>query len=51
MAKIGTAHIEVKPVLNEEALEEIAKRIEDAVARGVSRGMGATRPTVTTTGR
>ena len=39
MAKIGTAHIEIKPVLNDEALEAITKRIEDAVAAGVARGL------------
>src|SRR5205085_5675824 len=43
MAKIGTAHIEVKPVANEGALdalcESLAQRIEDAVAAGVERGM------------
>lgn len=39
MAKIGTAHIEIKPVLNEEALDAIVKRIEDAVAEGISRGL------------
>jgi hypothetical protein len=39
MAKIGTAHIEVKPVLNEEALDAIVQCIEDAVAEGVRRGM------------
>ena len=39
MAKIGTAHIEIKPVLNSEALDAIAQRIEDAVAEGVARGI------------
>lgn len=39
MAKIGTAHIEIKPVLNDEALEAIVARIEDAVAQGVARGL------------
>lgn len=43
MAKVGTAHIEIKPVLGEEALAAICARIErsieDAVARGVERGM------------
>jgi len=39
MAKIGTAHIEVKPVLNEEALAAIVQQIETAVARGVERGL------------
>ena len=27
MAKIGTAHVEIKPVLNEEALREIEQRL------------------------
>lgn len=31
MAKIGTAHVEIKPVLNEEALEAIAARIEATI--------------------
>jgi hypothetical protein len=39
MAKIGTAHIEVKPVVDEVALEAIAERIATAVAEGVERGM------------
>ena len=39
MAKLGTAHIEIKPVLNEDALTEITKRIEDAVAAGVTRAL------------
>lgn len=39
MAKIGTAHIEIKPVVNVEALDALTKRIEDAVAAGVERGM------------
>lgn len=41
MAKIGTAHVEIKPVLDAEALEQLCKRIEDAVAAGVARGMAA----------
>ena len=41
MAKIGTAHIEVKPVVDEAALEAIAERIAAAVAEGVERGMAA----------
>lgn len=48
MAKIGTAHIEIKPVLNEEALDAIAQRIEDAVAAGIERGIA--RATTTTEG-
>lgn len=43
MAKIGTAHIEIKPVLDEAALSALTQRIEDAVAAGVIRGM-AKRP-------
>lgn len=39
MAKIGTAHIEIKPVVNAEALDAIAERIAAAVAEGVARGM------------
>jgi len=39
MAKIGTAHIEIKPVLDAEALEALATAIERAVAAGVERGM------------
>lgn len=39
MAKIGTAHIEVKPVVDEVALEVIVERIAEAVAEGVERGM------------
>jgi hypothetical protein len=38
MAKIGTAHIEIKPVLNDTTLEVISKVIEEAVARGIARG-------------
>lgn len=45
MAKIGTAHIEIKPVLSEAALDEIVQRIGDAVAEGVERGMEAVRNT------
>lgn len=39
MAKIGTAHIEVKPVLNQEALDLITQQIEDAVAAAVTAGL------------
>lgn len=42
MAKIGTAHIEIKPVINEEALEALVLRIEEAVAAGVARGVSGT---------
>ena len=41
MAKIGTAHIEIKPVLDREALSTITALIEEAVATGVLRGMAA----------
>ena len=49
MSKIGTAHVEIKPVLNRESLDalcdEVGARVElavrDAVARGLS-GSGAT---------
>jgi len=39
MAEIGTAHIELKPVVNDEALDAIVERIAAAVAEGVARGM------------
>jgi len=39
MAKIGTAQIEIKPVVSEEALNIIMERIAVAVAAGVRRGM------------
>jgi hypothetical protein len=39
MAKIGTAHIEIKPVVNLEALDAIAEQLAAAVAEGVARGM------------
>lgn len=39
MAKIGTAHIEIKPVIDDEALERITARVEEAVAAGVARGI------------
>ena len=41
MAKIGTAHVEIKPVLDVGVLDEITSRIADAVAEGVRRGMAA----------
>lgn len=31
MAKIGTAHVEIKPVLNQEALDLIVGRIQEAI--------------------
>ena len=37
MAKIGTAHVEIKPVLNEDALAALVKRIEDEVAAAINR--------------
>jgi len=43
MAKIGTAHIEIKPVIDEAALQSITRRVERAVAEGVWRGMESTR--------
>lgn len=42
MAKIGTAHIELKPVVDEAALSVIVERIAEAVAEGVRRGMAPT---------
>ena len=39
MAKIGTAHIEIKPVLDEEALARIADRIEACVRGAIERGV------------
>lgn len=36
MAKIGTAHVEIKPVLNEEALEEITQRIVDTLSHALA---------------
>lgn len=41
MAKIGTAHVEIKPVLNEGALDALVQRIEDAIAQGVERALAA----------
>lgn len=41
MSKIGTAHIEIKPVINVDALAAIMQQIEDAVAEGVARGLAA----------
>lgn len=40
MAKIGTAHVEIKPVLNEDALDALTKLIEDRVAGAVRAGVG-----------
>jgi len=43
MAKIGTAHVEIKPVLNEEALNELCRRVEDAVETAVTLAMQSIR--------
>jgi hypothetical protein len=43
MAKIGTVQIEIKPVLNEEALAAMVAQIQRAVADAVTRGL-STRP-------
>lgn len=40
MAKIGTAQIEIKPVLNDEALAAIVERIETEIREAVARGLG-----------
>lgn len=50
MAKIGTAHVEIKPVLNEEALATLTRRIEEAVRDAVARGLAAPAPVVVTYG-
>lgn len=39
MAKIATAHIEIKPVLNDASLDEICKVIEERVAAAVQAGV------------
>src|ERR1044072_7684672 len=41
MAKIGTAQIEIKPVINGETLEALTERIARAVSEGVRLGMRA----------
>lgn len=41
MAKIGTAHLEIKPVVNDEALAKITAAITAAVRAGVEEGMKA----------
>lgn len=38
MAKLATAQIEIKPVLNEQALADVCRRIEDAIAGAIARG-------------
>lgn len=47
MAKIGTAHIEIKPVLDDDALDTLCQRIERAVSEAVRNGL-AGRPAETT---
>lgn len=39
MAKIGTAHVEIKPVLNEDELTSLCRTIEEAAAAAVRRGI------------
>ena len=39
MATVGTAHVKIKPVLDEEALEQIAARIEEAVRQAVAKAL------------
>lgn len=39
MSKIGTAHVEIKPVVDEDALSMITDRIAAAVRAGVRQGM------------
>lgn len=41
MAKIGTAHIEIKPTLNEESLAAMVRQIEAAVRGAVAAGLAA----------
>jgi hypothetical protein len=40
MAKIGTAHVEVKTVVNEEALTALSERIEAEVFKAARAGLG-----------
>lgn len=42
MAKIGTAQIEIKSVLNEEELDKVCSEIERRISEAVQRGL--TRP-------
>ncbi len=44
MAKVGTVHVEIKPVLNQEALDDVCAHIEEAVAAAVSRGLATPPP-------
>lgn len=39
MAKIGTAHVELKPVLNDDALQQLGNQIERTVTEAVQRGL------------
>ena len=39
MAKIGTVHVEVKPVLDEQALVDIGDRVRAVVEKAVMDGM------------
>jgi len=39
MAKIGTAHVEIKPVVNEDALTALCLRIQQQVEDAVQRGL------------
>ena len=43
MAKIGTAHVEIKPVLNEEALNALCDRIEESAMDAVTVAMQSVR--------
>lgn len=44
MSKIGTAHVEIKPVLNEDSLREITERIEREIGEAMERGFLAHYP-------
>lgn len=50
MAKIGTAHVEIKPVLAEEALDALCKQVEERVAAAVRRGLDSVPPCGNQTG-
>ena len=41
MAKIDTAHVEIKPVLNEDELTSLCRVIEEATAAAVRRGIAS----------
>lgn len=41
MAKIGTAHVEIKPVLDEAALDRICERLEEAISRAIAKAVEA----------